>query len=395
MQIASTQRLRKKGKLWVVPSQTHSGSYIVDYTSRSPSCTCPDFETRGCTCKHIYAVAFMRYRVTHPDGTVETTVMRATYSQDWPSYNAAQVQEKERVEVLLRGLCDGIIQPVQRGRGRPRLPLADVVYGNVMKVYSTWSGRRASTGIRECQQRGHLTCSPHYNTLFLHMEQPELTPLLKVLIEESAEPLKAIETTFAVDSTGFSTTVYDRWFDYKYGRDMKRAKYLKAHYAIGTSTNIVTSVEVTDQDSADCPRLPSLVNTTAKRFNVVDVSADKAYLSNKNLVAIDAVGAVPYIPFKSNSGHDGSAQWKKLWHLFNFKRDEFLEHYHQRSNVESTFSAVKRKLGGSVRSKMYDAQVNEILCKTLAYNLTCLVHEMFELGIDPVFWKCGTNPEVA
>jgi transposase len=388
LQIASTRRIKKAGKLWVVPSQSHGGSYVVD--PKAHSCTCPDFETRGCTCKHQYAVEFTRHRVLRSDGTILTTdTVRVTYTQDWPSYNAAQTQEKEVVEALLKGLCDGITQPQQTGRGRPRLPLSDIVFGNVMKTYSTWSGRRASTDIRDCREKGHITCNPHYNTLFLHMEQPELAPLLKTLIEESTQPLRAVETTFAVDSTGFSTSVYNRWFDHKYGREMKKAKYLKAHYAVGTVTNIVTAVEVTQGDVADCPELPGLVKTTAKHFDVIDVSADKAYLSYGNLDAIAELGAVPYIPFKINSTSDGSKQWRKLWHLFNYKKDEFLEHYHQRSNVECTFSAVKRKLGGAVRSKTYAAQVNEILCKTLAYNLTVLVHEMFELGIDPVFWQAA------
>jgi hypothetical protein len=30
--------------------------------------------------------------------------------------------------------------------------------------------------------------------------------------------------------------------------------------------------------------------------------------------------------------------------------------------------------------------VNESLCKILCNNLVVLIHEMFELGIDPVFW---------
>jgi hypothetical protein len=216
-QIASTQRIKKKGSIWIVPSQSHGGSYVVD--PRDGTCSCPDHETRGCKCKHILAVEFSRHEITRPDGfTAVTDTMRITYSQDWPSYNAGQACEKEYVQNFLRGLCDGIVQPPQRGRGRPRLPLSDIVFGNVMKVYSTWSGRRASTDIRECEQKGHITHAPHYNTLFLHMEKPELTPLLQVLIEESTEPLKAVETTFAVDSTGFSTCVCDRWFDHKYGR---------------------------------------------------------------------------------------------------------------------------------------------------------------------------------
>ena len=62
-----------------------------------------------------------------------------------------------------------------------------------------------------------------------------------------------------------------------------------------------------------------------------------------------------------------------------------MAHYHKRSNVESTFSAVKRKFGDSLRSKTKAAMVNE-LCKFLAYNLTVLIHEQEELGISPHFF---------
>ena len=33
------------------------------------------------------------------------------------------------------------------------------------------------------------------------------------------------------------------------------------------------------------------------------------------------------------------------------------------------------------------AMVNETLCKVLCHNLVVLIHEMYELGIDPVFWN--------
>jgi hypothetical protein len=41
-----------------------------------------------------------------------------------------------------------------------------------------------------------------------------------------------------------------------------------------------------------------------------------------------------------------------------------------------------------VRSKADVAMVNETLCKVLCHNLVVLIHEMYELGIDPVFWNC-------
>src|SRR2546428_7003601 len=59
---------------------------------------------------------------------------------------------------------------------------------------------------------------------------------------------------------------------------------------------------------------------------------------------------------------------------------------YKRSNVESTFSAVKRKFGDSVRSKADTAMVNEVLCKFLCHNLCCLIQEQCELGIEPIFW---------
>lgn len=37
--------------------------------------------------------------------------------------------------------------------------------------------------------------------------------------------------------------------------------------------------------------------------------------------------------------------WKKLFHFYNYKPEEFLMHYHKRSNVETTFSMIKAKFG--------------------------------------------------
>jgi transposase len=227
--------------------------------------------------------------------------------------------------------------------------------------------------------------APRYNTIFDAFQRQDLTALLTKLVEESAAPLAGIESQFAADSTGFGTSVYRRWYDHKYGREMKEHAWIKAHAMIGVNTNVITAIRVTDGNGADSPELPALVASTAKRFDMAEVSADKAYLAHRNLDAIEAVGAVPYVPFKLNSQGEGPAAWRRMWGLFMYRQPEFLAHYHARSNVESTFSAIKRKFGGSVRSKNPVAQVNEVLCKALCFNLSCLTHAMFELGIKPSF----------
>ena len=84
-------------------------------------------------------------------------------------------------------------------------------------------------------------------------------------------------------------------------------------------------------------------------------------------------------------GPGGSALWKKMYHYFQLNRDEFMEHYHKRSNIEATNAAIKRKFGETLKSKNPTAQVNELLAKIIAYNLTVVIHEMYENGINPEF----------
>lgn len=376
------------GSRWLVPSQTNAGSgYVVD--AEQHTCSCPDHEDRGVRCKHIWAVAYFRQEIAFPDGSVLVTEQRITYSQDWPAYNRAQCEEKDRVQLLLRGLCDGIVQPPRSGRGRPPALLADVVIAAAMKTFGTLSGRRSSSDIRACADKGLVAKAPAYNTLFKYAERPEMAPLLKTLVQEAALPLRALETTFAVDSTGFATNTYSRWFDEKYGGEKKCQRWVKAHAQVGTVTNVITAIEVTESNVGDAPMLaPLLKSTVAAGFDVREVSADKAYLSNEILTAIESVGAVPYVPFKSNSrGTGGSDAWRRLWHTFEARNDEFLAHYHKRSNVETTFSMVNRKFGASVRAKTPAAQINEVLLKALCHNLACVVQAIHEVGIEPRFWN--------
>ncbi len=74
-----------------------------------------------------------------------------------------------------------------------------------------------------------------------------------------------------------------------------------------------------------------------------------------------------------------------MFALFTLERERFLSRYHARSNVETSFSAIKRLFGGAVRAKLPTSQKNEVLLKCLVFNLTCLVHAMHELGIEPTF----------
>ena len=74
-----------------------------------------------------------------------------------------------------------------------------------------------------------------------------------------------------------------------------------------------------------------------------------------------------------------------MFFFYNYKREEFLAHYHKRSNVESVFQMIKSKFGEGLKSKTTTAQVNEALTKVLAHNLWVVIQSMYELNITPEF----------
>lgn len=403
LDIANQAAITRKGDLFLVPSQGGRGQYTVDADAQH--CTCPDFEFRRAACKHIYAVSIHIERTktvtttTTDDGqatvtqTVETEtvkVKRTTYKQDWTAYNAAQTREKTQFQTMLYELCRTVEDPIQE-RGRPRLAVADIIFSAAFKVYSTVSGRRFASDLREAHTRGFLSRLPHYNSVFRYLEAEALTPYLHELIRLSSLPLKSVETDFAVDSSGFSTGQFTRWFDVKYGEKEDHRVWLKLHLMCGVKTHVVTSVEVSDGHASDYNYFKPLVDDTARNgFTLKEVSADKAYLGAGNMLTTLRHGAIPYIPFKSNSvAQSGdtpkSTLWTRMFHYFNYHREEFLTHYHKRSNVETVFSMIKSKFGQRLRSKSLTAQVNEALCKVLCHNLCVLIQAIHELGIEATF----------
>lgn len=381
--IAKTGNIRqgREGQ-WLVPSQTGCGTWVVEYGQGEPTCTCPDYEKRAAFCKHIFAIEIMQR------GSVMSTVtdQPTRYTQDWPNYNKAQVNEGDHFVQLLHDLCLGIVSPTQTGRGRPRTPLADVVFSLVLKVYVGMSGRRASSWIKRCHDDG-LLCTPvSYNAMSDWFRRPELTPLLRTLVQETALPLKGIERQFAVDSSGIGTKHYDRWFDEKWGKYKRRAKFRTAHIICGTHTHIVTDLLVNDH--GDATQFQPLLERTVARFNVDEVSADKAYSSKHNHETADRLDVIPFIKFKEGTrGDNGPKLWRKMFHYYRYKEGDFLTHYHRRSNVETVFGMVKGKFGPSVNSKSRTGQVNEVYAKFLCHNICVLISSIYELKLVPEFWQ--------
>ncbi|MFN2526662.1 MAG: transposase [Actinomycetota bacterium] len=382
------------GGSWRVRSQSDPARrYRVN--PHSDSCTCPDHEETNLRCKHVWAVLVTMTAETN-GGVVTRTTQTTTYSQEWSSYNKAQTEEKDTFMQLLANLCASIQEPPQV-KGRPRLPLSDMTFATTYKVFSRFSSRRFASDLREAHRRGFITRVPHFNSVSNYMASPTLTPILQNLVTESSLPLSGMESDFAVDASGFSTSRFRKWLDEKHGiaQSGSYREWVKAHVVVGTRTNIVTAVEVTDWTRGDSPMFDPLVRATAKEFDVVEVSADRAYLTKSNVALTDELGVVPFIPFKSNTRpvlHENTP-WARMYHRFMSDPDTFMSHYHKRSNVESTFASIKAKFGDGLMSRSQTGQTNEVLCKLLAHNIVVVGQAAIEFGIAPEF--CTKSREAA
>ncbi len=388
--IAALCKLTQQDGRWIVPSQSGGEKqYVVNLEQHT--CTCPDHQETGFKCKHQWAAEFTVKRELLADGSVVeqktfTFTEKKTYTQNWPAYDHAQMIEKHRFQVLLADVCKTVPEPKrERKGGRTPHPVSDRIFSVCMKTYTTVSGRRAHCDLADASESGYLTQPMHPAKVSSFFCESELTPILQELVSRTALPLAAVECDFATDSTGFSLNKFTNWQTEKYveksGHD-----WVKVHACVGVKTNCITAAAIYDRNTNDCPILPELVDKTAEGFRMREVSADKGYLSVENVNVISEHGATPFIAPKITSTGGAGGLFAKMVHFYRFNQAEYMEHYHKRSNVESTFSAVKRMFGDAIRAKNEVAMVNEVYAKFICYNLTCLIHSECELGIDTVFF---------
>jgi len=205
-----------------------------------------------------------------------------------------------------------------------------MIFNSALKVYTGFSLRRYESLMENSLEDGHIDDKCAYNTISHYMNKEELTPILHDLIEKSAAPLTAVETEFAADSSGFSTSTFGKFCEFKHNPDKEVRKWVKAHIMTGVNTNIVTGVELNmNHEKADPTQFMPLLEKTSEQFDIEEVSADKAYSSREMHDMVDELGAEAYIPFKEDTNGKalGSQAWKKMYHKFQMEPHKFWPKY--------------------------------------------------------------------
>ncbi len=312
--------------------------------------------------------------------------IKEEYKQDWAKYNLAKTNEKRLFYELLKQLSTIIIEPKSK-IGRPSVPLKDLFFCAGLKLYSNYSGRKAVSDYKLAKQAGYIEKQPHFNTLKDFLNCDVTYDLLKRLLTITAMPLRNMEDKYSLDSSGFGSYQFERWRRIKEDPRQHR-NYLKGHILIGTRTNIICNCEITPGNFSDPKQAPKIILEANNNFKIKEFSADKAYSSKLIFRILESINVIPYIPFRKRTKEtDEQDLWGRMYNEFKKNQNEWYRHYHIRSNVETTFSMIKRRFGEILLSKNYVSQRNELMMKFICHNIACLIQEIFERKIEIDFSK--------
>ncbi len=317
--------------------------------------------------------------------------VKKTYSQDWPIYAKACSQEKLMFFKILKDAVDNlIIGDSYKGNGRPPAFYGDILKSLCIKSYSNYSSWRTESELRIAKAMGVIDFVPKRSTLLKYLQDKKITKLLHKLYKTIAEPLSQVEIYFAADATGISNKYGNvRWMNIRHTKEEAKhhREYSKLHIISGCKTNVICSAKITEGSAHESPFFKPLLDDTAKIFNVKEVSADAGYLSKDNVKAIAKIGAEPYIMGKKNVSYarKNYSPWNLMLRLWKTEQMFFSEHYHRRSNVEGTFSMVKRKFGDFCRCKKPNSQENEILSRVCCHNAVVLAEALLSYDLKNGF----------
>lgn len=162
----------------------------------------------------------------------------------------------------------------------------------------------------------------------------------------------------AIDATGFSKTNPSYHFIRRIDRKNPVKSYAKLSMVYDVKNHKVITLHTRIRPAHEIRDAKMLIGKSCKMTCLL---ADKAYDAEWLHEYCFQNGIQTIIPKKKNI-HRGRFRKKQM-------KNYSEEKYHKRSNIESGFSAIKRKYGGSVSGKSLASINTELSCKAIAHNL--------------------------
>jgi hypothetical protein len=175
---------------WIVPSQTNIRKrYFVNLELQT--CTCEDFRGGTSKCKHLWAVEDVARQEAPTAPPINGNLDQSTAP-------ALSNGDKALFKSLLHDLCCQLITPPAES-GRPRIPLADIIFSCVWKTFSELSARGFDVELRAAHKQGYISRPICWGSVLGYFQTKEMTKVVRQLIRESAHAVSLLESDFVVE----------------------------------------------------------------------------------------------------------------------------------------------------------------------------------------------------
>lgn len=273
--------------------------------------------------------------------------------------------------------------------GRNKLNMSDIIFYFVDQINEDLSNDKYEGVIPSIFQDGYTTKPSTSSPMIKYRKLESTSMILKRMIEHASRPFNRYEHIFAVDSTGMRCVSKNDYYADKHHKK-KEQDWCDLHAMCGTKSNIITSAEVKHKYKTDeTIEVIPLIERTRINFIIDYVLGDGGYLDRKSMDKAYSMYKVKiYAPIKTNTVINPTNS-NFVWDD-NIKAnlsDEWEKFYHKRSNIETSFFALKKTSGETVNhSRNENTRINEVYCKVVIYNINKLIVYLELAEIKPD-WK--------
>jgi hypothetical protein len=336
-------------------------------------------------CSHILAVLIYEGIEQLPNSANQ--VYRKS---DTPRDQGLEARAWQQVPVLLPDYLARLLRaglpvikptPDPSKRGRPFKPLYPQVYQAVIRVAERMNlnanaGLMATPNHRAHNPYGGLSRS----SLSRFLIDPATREYLEKLLLLTLWPARPYEGLVHPDGTGLTEQRFTAFFEEKYQvrKEWREHKWTFAEFLWTYRYTLIAGCYAQQGPFGEAQWLLPLLERALVMLDVKELGGDKAYVANYIFEYARAHGIEPQIKLKANANPGKSnhynAAYKRTVHQSRIDPEGYAARANRRSNAEAGNHAFKAFLGDQIYSRDPTAQVNEILCMCIAYNLARLVY---------------------